>query len=201
VLTGSEYGTARLWNADSGAPIGEPIRHDSRVYAVAFSPAGKTVLTGSSDGTARLWNADSGAPIGEPMRHDDSVTAVAFSPDGRVLSQTQNWLHISNVTPEGLKLIESRLSRAVAFHFPESCDPCDELTVAVKPTGGSVRIETIRLDFQDEEPLPGDPADLLADWQERLALVFDANGKIVPRWPITAPRDPAPSSSRRDGSR
>ena len=90
VLTGSDDGTARLWRADSGAPIGEPMRHDSSsglnlVFAVAFSPDGETVLTGSDDGTARLWRADSGAPIGEPMRHDSLVRGLAFSPDGETV--------------------------------------------------------------------------------------------------------------------
>lgn len=166
------------------------LRHDSLVLAVAFSPDGKTVLTGSDDGSARLWRADTGALLGEPLRHDSLVRAVAFSPDGRAIVQTSNWLHISSATPDGLQPIESRLSRAIAFHFPEGCDPCDEVTVAVRPTDRSVRIEMIRLDFQDEEPLAGDPADLLNTWQERLALVFDVNGRLIPRWPIPAPREP-----------
>src|ERR1035441_5710523 len=53
------------------------------VYAVSFSPDGRTVLTGSWNATARLWRADNGAPIGTPMQHNEGlVSAVAFSPDG-----------------------------------------------------------------------------------------------------------------------
>jgi hypothetical protein len=40
VLTGSQDNTARLWDARSGKPLGEPLRHESSVSAVAFSPAG-----------------------------------------------------------------------------------------------------------------------------------------------------------------
>ena len=52
-------GSARLWDAETGAPRGEPMKHDHWVDAVAFSPDGKTVLTGSFDKTARLWDVTS----------------------------------------------------------------------------------------------------------------------------------------------
>ena len=47
MLTGSGDNTARLWDARSGKPLGEPLRHESSVSAVAFSPEGDRVLTGS----------------------------------------------------------------------------------------------------------------------------------------------------------
>ncbi len=76
-------GTARLWNAVTGAPIARPLQHQGKGWAVTFSPDGKTVLTGSMDGTARLWDAKTGEPIGTALRHRGRVRAVAFSPDGR----------------------------------------------------------------------------------------------------------------------
>jgi WD40 repeat protein/tetratricopeptide (TPR) repeat protein len=77
--------TARLWDATTGRPIGEPLEHQQVVEAVAFSPDGKSILTGSADGTARLWDAATGRPIGQPMKHPHGVRAVAFSPDGRAI--------------------------------------------------------------------------------------------------------------------
>jgi tetratricopeptide (TPR) repeat protein len=83
VLTGSDDTTARLWDASTGQPIGQPLHHDAEVPILAFSPDGKIVVTGSWDKTARLWDATTGQPIGSPMRHNDYVRAVAFSPDGK----------------------------------------------------------------------------------------------------------------------
>ena len=74
-------GTARLWDAATGKPLGEPLRHDDAVNAVAFSPDGTKIATASGD-TARLWDVATGKPLREPLRHDDAVDAVAFSPDG-----------------------------------------------------------------------------------------------------------------------
>ena len=90
VLTGSSDSTARLWDARSGKPLVEPLRHEGAVSAVAFSPEGDRVLTGSSDNTARLWDGRSGNLLVEPLRHEGGVSAVAFSPEGdRVL--TGSW--------------------------------------------------------------------------------------------------------------
>ena len=80
VLTGSEDKTARLWDAATGRPIGEPLTAPGRVRAVAFSPDGKTVLTGSGDKTARLWDAATGRPIGEPLAHQGSVYGRGVQP-------------------------------------------------------------------------------------------------------------------------
>ncbi|MGH9847102.1 MAG: WD40 repeat domain-containing protein, partial [Blastocatellia bacterium] len=44
-----------MWDAATRKPVGHPLRHDDFVFAVAFSPDGRTVLTGSWDKTARLW--------------------------------------------------------------------------------------------------------------------------------------------------
>ena len=66
MLTGSGDNTARLWDARSGKPLGEPLRHERPVSAVAFSPEGDRVLTGSEDRTARVWDARSGKPWANP---------------------------------------------------------------------------------------------------------------------------------------
>jgi WD40 repeat protein len=76
VLTGGEDGTARLWDAETGAARGEPLRHNGPVLSLAFSPDGKTVVTGSYDGTARLWDVATCRQRGPDLPHLGPVHAV-----------------------------------------------------------------------------------------------------------------------------
>lgn len=59
------------------------------MFAVAFSPDGRTLAAGNADGNVRLWRV-SGAravPSGEPLTGPKGwVNGVAFAPDGRSLA-------------------------------------------------------------------------------------------------------------------
>ena len=84
IVTASADKTARIWDAASGQPIGEPLKgHEDVVTSAAFSPDGLRIVTASGDKTARIWDAASGQPIGEPLTgHEAPVHSAAFSPDG-----------------------------------------------------------------------------------------------------------------------
>ena len=83
VVTGSEDKTARVWEAATGKPVGELMRHGDIVASAQFSPDGRWVVTALVDGTARVWEAATGKPVSEPMRHGNAVMSAQFSPDGR----------------------------------------------------------------------------------------------------------------------
>ena len=85
VLVGSEEGTMRLWQADSGKPIGRPMRHEGLFLAAAFSPDGRTIFSGGSYGPAHFWQVDSCQPIGQTISHNEEVRSVAYSRDGRMV--------------------------------------------------------------------------------------------------------------------
>ncbi len=82
LVTASYDQTARVWEAHSGRPVGEPMRHGALIREATFSPDGTRVLTASGDGTARVWEAATGEPLGKPLPHEGSLRSAAFSPDG-----------------------------------------------------------------------------------------------------------------------
>ncbi len=89
IVSGSSDKTMRLWDAKTGASIGQPFKgHEDGISSVAFSPDGRRIVSGSSDKTVRLWDAKTGASIGQPFKgHEKGVSSVAFSPDGeRIVS-------------------------------------------------------------------------------------------------------------------
>ena len=97
IVSGSDDNTLRLWDANSGQPIGAPLAgHKDSVWSVAFSPDGMRIVSGSGDHTLRLWDARSGQPIGAPLvGHKSSVSSVAFSPDGmRIVSGKIGRAHV-----------------------------------------------------------------------------------------------------------
>src|SRR5262249_52585077 len=83
IVTASRDNTARVWDAQTGQPLTEPLKHRHFVTSAQFSPDGSLIATASWDGTARVWDALTGEPLSEPLPHGVSVTSVQFSPDGR----------------------------------------------------------------------------------------------------------------------
>ncbi|KAJ3995205.1 WD40 repeat-like protein [Lentinula boryana] len=85
IVSGSRDESIRIWNADTGEAIGDPLQgHSHGVSSVAFSPDGKRIVSGSWDSSIRIWNADTGEAIGDPLQgHSQRVNSVAFSPDGK----------------------------------------------------------------------------------------------------------------------
>ncbi|KAJ6548688.1 hypothetical protein B0H19DRAFT_1299610, partial [Mycena capillaripes] len=84
IVSGSSDQTVRIWDAHTGAAVGEPLEgHTRSVRSVAFSPDGNHIVSGSNDRTVRIWDAHTGAAVGEPLEgHTHYVQSVAFSPDG-----------------------------------------------------------------------------------------------------------------------
>ncbi len=57
------------------------------VYAIAYSPDGKTFASGNEQGDILLWDAVSHEPIGQPFHaNTKGITDLAFSPDGSILA-------------------------------------------------------------------------------------------------------------------
>jgi hypothetical protein len=172
-------------------------QQESPVISAAFSPDGTRVLTGSSDGMARLWDATTGKPVFPPIKHSEGRSSIAFSPDGKtIMAATKWWIHQSIITDGELKPKASRLlpgSWTGAYRFLD--ERGDHMQVAVYVTGDSIKIINLRFDKPDAPPIQGDPAELLKEWQKKLALKLnEETGKIEPLYPLPSekgiPRPP-----------
>ncbi|MDB6022492.1 MAG: repeat-containing protein, partial [Pedosphaera sp.] len=78
IATASQDGTAHLWDAGTGVPIGPALTHDHYVIFANFSPDSRWLATGSQDGTAKIWRTDDGAEMGAPMLHQGFLSSAQF---------------------------------------------------------------------------------------------------------------------------
>lgn len=85
VLTASDDGTVKLWNAATAEVIRTFAGHTGAVNTAVFSPDGTLALSASSDGTARLWNLATGEELVSYTGHQEPVLTARFSDDGTLV--------------------------------------------------------------------------------------------------------------------
>ena len=78
----SDDGTAWLWHARTGSPVGVPLRRATGAGTALFSPDSLRLVTVSDDGLSMLWDVRTAAPVGLSLC---SASDVIFSPDGKRL--------------------------------------------------------------------------------------------------------------------
>jgi WD40 repeat protein len=82
LVTGSDDGSARLWDAISGKELAILRGHNGPVMTAVPSPDGLKIVTASQDRTARIWDAASGTELAV-LRHANDLYGARFSPDGQ----------------------------------------------------------------------------------------------------------------------
>jgi eukaryotic-like serine/threonine-protein kinase len=86
VLTGGSDRTVRLWDASTGASIGDPLRHDQPVYSAWFSPDGNLILAWLDDGSVHIWNVRTRQRMTAALKEEGRQ--AWFSDDGRRIITT-----------------------------------------------------------------------------------------------------------------
>ncbi len=78
-------GTARVYDASSGLPVCDVLRHLRGVMGSVFSPDARKVATHSWDTTGRVWDVQTGRAATPMLWHAGYVLGAWFRPDGRQL--------------------------------------------------------------------------------------------------------------------
>src|SRR5262249_20685932 len=128
ILTGSDDGTAQLWEADSGQPVGESLEHADSVHCTAFTLDGTGFITCAGD-QVYLWEIprrNRPAEVRLPEFAEGRDYPAAFSPNRRVLltrkstsgkeeSAGEAWLcEVATGKPIGAPIKHQRPIRTVA---------------------------------------------------------------------------------------
>ena len=107
LTTGSEDGTARLWNLSRKNPPSNAVNaaqsdefhstilagHTGAVWVSAFSGDGHWLVTAGQDTAARLWDLTAANPQSDPIvlaGHTAAINAVAFGSDAHWLATASN---------------------------------------------------------------------------------------------------------------
>ncbi len=158
-----------MWDAATGEPLHTLQGHTDRVYAVAFSPDGKTLLSGSGDNTLRLWDAATGKSLLTLRGHTGRVTAVAYSPNGQTLlsgsgdNTLRLWdindiLTLSNLAAD--RTLVAKVSEALQFLWERSLEDIKFVHTSRRPSlfpiKGSYLTDAARYHNLLKPPNPGE---------------------------------------------
>ena len=87
VATGSDDGTVRWWNLETGTAV-ELRGHVGPIETMTMSRDGRYLATAGTDHDIWLWELDRGGGKRRLQGHTNTVRGVAFSPDGTRLAST-----------------------------------------------------------------------------------------------------------------
>ncbi|HEY9137293.1 MAG TPA: WD40 repeat domain-containing protein [Terriglobus sp.] len=85
ILTALDDKTIRVWDAATGHPLADPMKHEADILDVAWSADGTRIASSSRDGKVHLWDATSGKLVRQPFVVEQPITHLAVSPNGEFI--------------------------------------------------------------------------------------------------------------------
>jgi len=155
IVSGSDDGTMRKWDCETGRLVGDPLKGKSWVLALALSPDGKTIACGRSDGSVQRWDTNGHMKEHIGTGHSDWVRSLSWSPSGG---------HLASGSDDGTILVRKIENGAVEVG-PIKTNQGEVRSVAYSPLGDRIasggRNETICIwDSHTGELLVGPITDL-----------------------------------------
>ncbi|NJL29504.1 MAG: NACHT domain-containing protein, partial [Thermoanaerobaculia bacterium] len=83
IVSGSNDGSLKLWDAASGALLATFEGHAGGVTSVAWDPQGQRIASASYDNTVKIWNAADARNTHTLQGHEHWVLSVAWDPQGQ----------------------------------------------------------------------------------------------------------------------
>jgi WD40 repeat protein/tetratricopeptide (TPR) repeat protein len=118
IVTAAQDGTARVWDAATGEPIGPALKHDDPVNHAAFSPDGRRIATATGDrtgrhgkGEARVWDVATGRPVGPSLSHggrskdDPQVRMIREDEGGDMVLRGVGIVTHAAFSPDGRRIV------------------------------------------------------------------------------------------------
>jgi WD40 repeat protein len=119
LVSGSGDGNVILWDIENSKPIGAPLTVSEKpVFAVAFSPDGRTVVSTSEERVV-VWNVAEEMPIARELpRPENAKSGLTFTPDGNMLASIDGYGQVTLSDAEtGHTLKDSIGERATSIAF------------------------------------------------------------------------------------
>jgi len=82
IVSLADADSAKVWDAETGAPVATLKGRTARLEAFWFSPDSARVAADSVDRTVPVWQVDTGELLFTVTGHSGDINGVSFSPDG-----------------------------------------------------------------------------------------------------------------------